>query len=94
MRSEFRNDQGASGLLEQIKSVLRDSLQLGSRVDAFTADTRLLGSLPEFDSMAVVAVLTLIEERFGVMIDDDDISADTFETVGTLAAYVQEKVDS
>ena len=65
MRSEFRNDQGASGLLEQIKSVLRDSLQLGSRVDAFTPATRLLGSLPEFDSMAVVAVLTLIEERFG-----------------------------
>ena len=94
MRSEFRNDQGASGLLEQIKSVLRDSLQLGSRVDAFTPTTRLLGSLPEFDSMAVVAVLTLIEERFGVMIDDDDISADTFETVGTLTAYVQEKVDS
>ena len=89
MRSEFRNDQGASGLLEQIKSVLRDSLQLGSRVDAFTPATRLLGSLPEFDSMAVVAVLTLIEERFGVMIDDDDISADTFETVGTLTAYVQ-----
>lgn len=78
-------------MLDQIKSVLKDALQLGNRADGLTLSTPLLGSLPEFDSMAVVAVLTLIEERFGIMIDDDEINADIFSTVGSLAAFVQEK---
>jgi acyl carrier protein len=78
-------------LLDQSKSVLKDALQLGNRADGFTLSTPLLGSLPEFDSMAVVAVLTLIEERFGIMINDDEINADIFSTVGSLAAFVQEK---
>ncbi len=79
-------------VLEQIKLILRDALQLGSRADAFRAESPLLGGLPEFDSMAVVAVLTLVEERFDIMIDDDEISAHIFETVGSLSAFVEEKI--
>jgi len=72
--------------------VLRDALQLGSKAESFTESTKLLGSVPEFDSMAVVTVLTLIEERFDITIDDDEVSADLFATVGTLSAFVEEKV--
>lgn len=71
--------------------VLRDVLHLGVRADAFTAATPLLGSVPEFDSMAVVSVLSGIEERFGIIVDDDEISADLFETIGTLHAFVLAK---
>lgn len=78
--------------LERIKHILRDALQLGERADAFTASTALLGSIPEFDSMAVVSVLTMLEEEFGFAVADDEISAATFETVGSLAAFVAEKV--
>lgn len=81
-------------LLEQVKSILRDALQLSSRADGFNEKTPLLGSLAEFDSMAVVAVLTLVEERFGVTIHDDEISADVFETVGSLMTFVEEQVGS
>jgi len=55
-------------------------------------DTRLLGSLPEFDSMAVVSVLTAIEDHFGIGIDDDEIDGAIFETVGTLSAFVAAKL--
>ena len=79
-------------MLERIRSVLRDALQLGSKAESFTESTKLLGSVPEFDSMAVVTVLTLIEERFDITIDDDEVSADLFATVGTLSAFVEEKV--
>lgn len=72
--------------------VLRDVLRLGARADSMDASTPLLGSIPEFDSMAVVTVLTTIEERFGVIVDDDEISAETFETVGTLHAFVLSKL--
>lgn len=78
--------------IDEIKKILRDSLQLGDRADGFTGDTRLLGSVPELDSMAVLTVLTAMEEQFGIAVEDDDISADTFATVGSLVAYVQQKL--
>jgi acyl carrier protein len=77
--------------LDDVKSILRDTLQLGDRADALTADTALLGSLPELDSMAVVAVITGIEEAFGIVVEDDEISAETFETVGSLCAFIDTK---
>ena len=78
--------------LEDIKTILADVLALGDRKDELTADSGLMGSIPEFDSMAVVNVLTALEEHFGIMIDDDEISASTFETVGSLARFVDEKL--
>lgn len=79
-------------MLEEVKQVIGDSLQLGERAATLDADTQLLGHLPELDSMAVVAVITALEDHFGFVVDDDEISADTFATVGTLAAFVEEKL--
>lgn len=52
----------------------------------------LLGAIPEFDSMAVISVLTALEERYGFMVDDDEIDASIFETVGSLVEFVNSKV--
>lgn len=78
--------------LDDVKNVLADSLQLGERARALTASTRLLGSLPELDSMAVVTVITALEEHFGFTVSDDEISADTFETLGSLCEFVEQKL--
>jgi len=80
-------------VLEQIINILSDCLGLGSRSSEFTADTQLINSIPEFDSMAVVSVITMIEEQFGIYIEDDDISADTFETIGSLSEFVERKIN-
>lgn len=77
--------------LNDVKNVLIDVLNLGPAGAALTADSPLLGSLPELDSMAVVTLLGALEERFGIVVDDDDISASTFETLGSLAKFVEEK---
>jgi acyl carrier protein len=74
--------------IERIRNILRDSLQLGDRATALQRSSQLLGSIPEFDSMAVVTVLTLIEDEYGISIADDEISAETFETLGSLADFV------
>lgn len=79
---------------QDIKSLLAQTLQLGPRADSFTSDSPLLGALPELDSMAVVTILTAMEEHFGFIVDDDEISADTFETLGTLTAFVEQKLGS
>ena len=71
--------------------VLDDVLSLGGRSASFTADTPLLGAIPELDSMAVVTLITTLEEQFGIVVDDDDIDGDTFANVGTLVAFVSTK---
>ncbi len=76
----------------EMKQLLGEVLHLGERARNLTSDTALLGSLPEFDSMAVVSVLTAIEDRFGVSIDDDEVDAALFRTVGTLTQFVAGKL--
>jgi acyl carrier protein len=77
--------------LEEVKSLLTDVLNLGAAGQSLSASSPLLGAIPELDSMAVVNVIAALEDRFGIAIDDDDISASTFETVGSLADFVAQK---
>ncbi len=78
----------------ELKSILGEVLSLGDRAQRFDTETALLGSLPELDSMAVVSVITTLEERFGIVIGDDEISAQTFATYGSLRDFVQQKLDA
>jgi len=77
--------------LDQTRDLLTDTLNLGEAGKHLTAESPLLGALPELDSMAVVSLIAAMEDRFGIVIDDDDISASTFETLGSLAAFVEQK---
>lgn len=76
----------------QIKEILSSILQLNDNEVNFTADTPLLGAIPEFDSMAVVSIITAFEDRFGFTIDDDEIDATVFETIGSLVRFVEGKL--
>ncbi len=79
--------------LEQVKNILADVLSLDDAArGALNEHSALLGSIPELDSMAVVNLITALEEQFGITVDDDEISATTFETLGSLAAFVQQKL--
>lgn len=78
--------------IDQIRTILDQTLNLGGRARDFTRETALLGNIPELDSMAVVTVLTMVEEQYGIIIDDDEVSAETFETLGTLVDFIDAKV--
>jgi acyl carrier protein len=68
-------------------------LQLDSTSAGLNGDSELLGSVPQLDSMAVVSVLTAIEERFGVTVDDDEIDGRTFASVRSLTTFVERKLE-
>lgn len=76
----------------EVLRVLDEVLSLGGRASGFTRNTLLLGAIPELDSMAVVSLITTIEERFGLVVDDDDIDGDTFANVGALVDFVAGKL--
>ena len=77
--------------LDEVKTILIDVLSLGDAGQRLQADSPLLGSLPELDSMAVVSLVGALEDHFGIVIDDDDLSASTFETLGSLTDFVARK---
>ena len=77
---------------KEVLRVLDEVLSLKGRTAGYTRDTHLLGAIPELDSMAVVSLITALEDNFGIVVDDDDIDGETFATVGTLVDFVGAKV--
>ncbi len=77
---------------QDVIRIVDEVLSLGGRGQSFTRASHLLGSVPEFDSMAVVALIGAIEEQFGIAVDDDEIDGQTFLTVGSLADFVAAKL--
>jgi acyl carrier protein len=78
--------------LAEVKSLLVTTLGVEERADSLDASTPLFGNLPELDSMAVVELVTALEARFHITIEDEDVSAEMFETLGTLAQFVDSKL--
>lgn len=77
---------------KEVLDILDEVLSLKGRAAQFDMGTPLLGALPELDSMAVVGLINMIEERFGVIVEDDEVDGSTFETVGSLVEFVDTKV--
>lgn len=79
-------------VMKETLRILDEVLSLDGRSASFTRDTALLGAIPELDSMAVVTLITTMEEQLGIVVDDDDIDGSTFATVGSLADFVGGKL--
>lgn len=76
-----------------LKNILISTLGLKISPAQIKPDDGLLGTVPEFDSLAVVTVIEAIEDQFYIVIDDDEVDAEIFETFGSLLAFVEGKVD-
>ena len=77
---------------KEVLAILDEVLSLNGRAASFELDTALLGAVPELDSMAVVGVINMLEERFGFMVEDDEIDGTAFATVGSLVEFVEGKL--
>ncbi|MDI6101728.1 phosphopantetheine-binding protein [Actinoplanes sp. NEAU-A12] len=81
----------SSALLDEVKTVLVETLAISDRAASIDANTELLGNLPELDSMAVLELVAALEQQFGIAVDDEDVTAEVFETLGSLTTFVAEK---
>jgi acyl carrier protein len=79
-------------VLAEVKAVLLEALGIAERADSIGASTPLRDSLPELDSMAVLELMTSLERRFGVTFDDEEVTGEVFETLGSLAGLVETKL--
>jgi acyl carrier protein len=77
---------------QEVIKILRSVLVLDKAKVHLDAASPLLGTIPELDSMAVVSILTALEEHFGIAVDDDEVDSRTFATVGSLTRFVEDKL--
>jgi acyl carrier protein len=77
---------------EEVRRAVLDVLQAGVEEQTLTPNSGLLGEIPEFDSMAVVSLVTELEERFGIEVDDEEVSAENFATFGAVHELVAGKI--
>lgn len=82
----------AGETMDTVREVLVSSLELQQAPADLHPETPLFGSLPELDSLGVLALVTDLEERFGITVDDEEFGADLFETVGSLTEFVETKL--
>jgi acyl carrier protein len=91
VRRLFRREPTVN-LMRDVLQVVDSVLGLRGRSNSFDSNTPLLGAVPELDSMAVVSLITALEQRFDLLIDDDDISGAAFATAGSLTDFVSRKL--
>jgi acyl carrier protein len=78
--------------IDAVRTAVVETLGVEDRADALDADTPLLGSLPELDSMAVLELVLELESRFGIVVEGEDVTAEVFETLASLTAFVDSKL--
>ena len=81
-------------VIDEVRRVLDQILSLNGRSSSFTGNTALLGAIPELDSMAVVSLITALEDHFGISVNDDEVDGTVFETVGSLSDFIGAKLDA
>ncbi len=78
--------------VEEVKEIIATTLGIEDRAATMDASTPLFGGIPELDSLAVLELVAALEMRFGFAIDDSEFTGEIFETIGSLACFVEEKV--
>lgn len=85
--------RGDDAVAHTVRAAIRDVLGLNeARAKALTAESGLFGTLPELDSMAVMGLLTELEDRLGILIDDEDVDGDMLSTFGALTRFAADRV--
>ena len=82
----------APATLDDVKAVVVETLGVQDRAASIDATTPLIGSMPELDSLAVVELVLALEDRFGITIEGEDVTAEAFETLASLAALVEDRL--
>ena len=91
--SAAKTGPSRSEIDQTLRAILCDVLGLDqAQVDGFDGETGLFGHLPELDSMAVAGLLTEIEDRLDIVIEDEDVDGEMLESYGGLLAFTEAKV--
>jgi acyl carrier protein len=78
-------------VIQQIKLLLVEDMQIGVRPEDIPEDYSLLESGLALDSILIAELITRIEDRFGIQFDDRELEPDLFNNLSRLAAFVESR---
>lgn len=91
--SQTETGMDRNAIDSELKSIIADVLGIdAAQAEALGPDSGLFGHLPELDSMAVAGLLTEMEDRLDIVIEDDDVDGEMLETYGGLLAFAEAKL--
>jgi len=79
-------------LLTEIKTIITNTVGSNVVPDPLADDYPLVGNL--LDSLSITNLIVALEEHFGFVFNDDELSAEAFENVVSLAALVSGKIEA
>ena len=79
-------------VLDRVLRLLRERLGVGNDGQPLGEDSGLLGHGIGLDSVEVLQLVAHIEEEFELTIDDEDLDAEHFRTVGSVISFLQERL--
>jgi acyl carrier protein len=77
-------------LKSQVKKMIVERLFLNVKSEEIADDAPLMESYG-IDSVALFELVVGLEDEFGVVMEDVDFQIDTFRTVNSIAAFIEEK---
>lgn len=76
--------------IEKVRKIVAQTVGGEYKDKPIPDDMRLIGNV--LDSMAVNNLIVALEENFGIVFDDEDLSAEAFETVASLSDLIKKKI--
>jgi acyl carrier protein len=78
-------------IIERLKHLISENLDLNIRVEDIDADSALMEEGLKLDSLAIVELITLVEDNFGIQFGEDDLNMEAFGSLRKLAAAISSR---
>ena len=75
--------------IDHLKHLIAEELDVNIQMAEIEPDAPLLEDGLGLDSIAIVELITLIEEKFAVEFDEDDLDMEAFANVRTLSQWIE-----
>lgn len=75
--------------IEQLRHIIAEQLDANIQLSEIDPDVSLLEDGLGLDSIAIVELVTLIEENFAIQFGEDDLNMEAFATVRTLSQFIE-----
>jgi acyl carrier protein len=75
---------------EEVERFIVDEIAAGSGMESVPRDCDLVAARI-IDSLGITELISFLERRFGIAVDDDDIDLENFKSIESIAAFAERK---
>jgi acyl carrier protein len=81
-------------LVNQLKTIMAEELDVNLKVEDIDENASLFEDGMGLDSIAIVELISLVEEHFGFQFSDTELTPESFSNLSMLADFISGKLSS